>query len=91
MVIILFLLPKTQKQCSCSSFNSTRQSKLSKHLSKEFDRSVYWNEYKTKSETKTATIEFRYFLESNFVAVNRLFLLVYLYKDNDVKQFKTPK
>ena len=28
-------------------------------------------------------------MESNFVGVNRLFLLVYLNRDNDVKQFKT--
>ena len=41
--------------------------KLSKPLSKGFERSVYWNEYKTKSENKNTTIQFRYFVESNFV------------------------
>ena len=59
--------------------------KLSKLLSKEFERSVYWNEYKTISETKTATNEFRYFLKSNFVGVNRLFVLVYLNRGDDVR------
>ena len=29
--------------------------------------------------------EYRYFIESNFVGVNRLFVLVYLNRDNDVK------
>ena len=29
--------------------------KLSKLLSKGFERSVYWNEYKTKSENKNTT------------------------------------
>ena len=28
-------------------------------------------------------------LETNFVGVNRLFVLVYLDRDNDVKRFKT--
>ena len=51
--------------------------KLSKLLSERFKRPVYWNEYKTKSEIKNTTIEFRYFLESNFVGVNRLFVSVY--------------
>ena len=36
---------------------------LSKLLSKGFERSVYWNEYKTKNENKNATNEYRYFLE----------------------------
>ena len=48
--------------------------KLSKLLSKGFERSVYWNEYKTKSENKNTTNEYRYFLESNFVGVNGLFV-----------------
>ena len=65
--------------------------KLSKLLSKGFERSVYWSEYKTKSETKNRTNEYRYFLESNFVGVNRLFVLIYLNRDNDVKRFVTQK
>ena len=51
--------------------------KLSKLLSKLFERSVYWNEDKTKNVKKNTTNKFRYFLESNFVGVNRLFALVY--------------
>ena len=47
------------------------------------------NEYQTQSETKTTANEFRYFLESNFVGVIRLFLLVYLNRGDDVKWFKT--
>ena len=61
--------------------------KLSKHLSKRFERSVYWNEYKTKSDNKNTTNEFRYFLESNFVEVNRLVFLVYSdHDDNDKRR-----
>ena len=47
--------------------------KLTKILCKVFKRSAYWNEYKTKSENKNTTNKYRYFLESNFVGVNRFF------------------
>ena len=63
--------------------------KLSKLLSKGFEISVFWNEYKTKSEGKNTTNEYRYFLESNFVVVNILFVLVYSHQDNNSKRFKT--
>ena len=70
---------------------SKRQSKLSKLFNKGFERSVYSNEYKTKSENKNATNEYRYFLESNFVGVSRLFVLVYSYRDAKSKIFKTQR
>ena len=60
-------------------------------LSKRFERSVYWNGYKTKSENKNTTSEYRYFLESNFVGVNRLFVLVYTNEDNNAKRFNAQK
>ena len=53
--------------------------KLSKPI-KGFWRSVYWIKYKTKSENKHMTNEYRYFLESNFIRVNRLFVFS-LFKD----------
>ena len=62
--------------------------KLSKILRKVFERSVYWNEHKTKSENKNTTNELRCFLEYNFVGINRLFVLVYLNQDSDPKRFK---
>ena len=52
---------------------------------------VYWNECKTTSENKNTINEYRYFLESNFVGVNRLFVLIYLNRDNDVKRFKAQR
>ena len=61
--------------------------KLSKLLGKGFERSVYWNECKTKSENNNTTNEYKYFLESNLIGVNILFILIYLYRNNDVKQF----
>ena len=70
---------------------SKRYQKLSKLLSKGFERSVYGNEYKAKIETKITTNEFRYYLESNFVEVNQLFVLVYTNEDADSKRFETRK
>ena len=42
-----------------------------------------------KSENKITTNEHKYFVESNFVGVNRFFVLVYLNRNIDVKRFKT--
>ena len=49
------------------------------------------NEFKTKSGTKNTVNEYRYFLESNFVGVNRLLTLIHLNRNNDVKQFNAQK
>ena len=59
---IIFTI-KDSKLCVPVEISSARDNqKLSKLLSKEFERSVYWNEYKTKSKTKTRVK----FLELNF-------------------------
>ena len=58
---------------------------------KIYERSVYRNEYKTKNETKNTTNEYRYFLESHSLEVNRLFALIYLNRNNDVKRFNARK
>ena len=49
------------------------------------------NEYKTKSDHKNTRNGFRYFLESNFVRVNRLFVSVYTDKANNAKKFNAQK
>ena len=77
--IVLYLCPGKDNQ------------KLPKFISKGFEISTYWNEYKTKSEIKSTTSEHRYFLESIFVGVTWLFVLVYLNKSNDVKRYSIKK
>ena len=62
--------------------------KSSKSLSQRFETSVYWNEYKTKNENKNMKNEYRYFLESNFVGINRFFVLVYSDQDENSKSYK---
>ena len=46
---------------------------------------------KQKSENKNTTNKYRYFLEPNFVGVNRMFLLVYSNENYNAKRFKTRK
>ena len=60
IVIILFLFIKdTKLYVSAVTLAETDNHKLSKRLIKALERSIYWNEYKGKSETKTTTNEFR--------------------------------
>ena len=56
-----------------------------------FERSMYWNEYKTKNETKDITTEYRHYLRSNFVGVNRSLVLIHSDKDNNAKKVQTLK
>ena len=44
---------------------------------------------KTKIENKNLINEYRYFLKLIFSGFSTLFLLIYLNRDNDTKQFKT--
>ena len=64
----------TKLHVSVVTLSAKDNKKLSTLLSKGFERSTYWNEYKTKSDNKNPTNEFRYFLELNFVGINRLFV-----------------
>ena len=88
---IIFTIKDTKLFVPVVTLSEKDNQKLSKLLRKGFERSVYWNEYKTKNENKNATNEYRYFLESNFFGVNRLFVLVYSNQGTDSKRFKTRK
>ena len=43
---------------------------------------------KYENKYKNMTNEYRYFLKSSFGGVNRLFVLIYLNRDSDIKRFK---
>ena len=59
---------------------------LKKQLNEGFKRSVYWNEYKLKIETKTADNNnvTRFQLDASFQGVNRLFVLAFNNTTEDV-------
>ena len=74
---IIFTIKDTKLYVPVVTLSARDNQKLTKLLSKGFERSIYLNEYKTKCENKNTANEHRYFLESNFVEVNTLFVLVY--------------
>ena len=86
MMLILVLLWKRQNYILLLSASDNQ--KISKLLSRGFERIVHWKEYKTNSENKNTTNEYRYFLVSNFVGVNRLFILAYSDQHTSLKRFK---
>ena len=56
LILIIFSLSKAQKLYVLVVTLSARDNqKLSNLLSKGFERSVYWNEYKTKNENENMT------------------------------------
>ena len=88
---IIFTIKDTKLYIPIVTLSAKDNQKLSKLLSKGFERSVYWNKYKTKSDNKNTTNKFRFFLESNFFGLKRLFVLVYTNQDVASKRFKTKR
>ena len=86
---IIFTIKDMKLYVPVVTLSTKGNQKLSKLLNKGLERSVYWNEYKRKSDNKNTAIEYFYFFESNFVGVNRLFVLIYSVQDNDARRFKT--
>ena len=83
---IIFTIKDTKLYVLVVTLSAKNNQKLKKLHSKGFERSVYWNGYKTKRENKYTTNEFKYFLGSNFVGVNRLFVFVYSNQDDASKR-----
>ena len=63
---IIFTIKDTKLYAPAVTLSTKDNQKLSKLFGKGFERSVYWNKNKTKSENKNTTNEYRHFLESNF-------------------------
>ena len=88
---VIVTIKDTKLHVHVVTLSAKDNQKLSKCLSKGLKISVYLNEYKTKSGNKNTTNECRYFLESNFVGVNRVFVSVYINQDVDAKRFNVRK
>ena len=74
---VIFIIKDTKLCVPVVTLSAKDNQKLSKLLSKRFERSVYWNEYKAKGDDKNTASEVRFFLELNVFRVNKLFVLVY--------------
>ena len=90
---IIFTIKDTKLYVAVVTLSATDNQKLAKLLSKGFERSVYYNEYKTKSENNNTTNEYRYFLKSNFVGLNGLDCLFQFIQEEDVdsKRFRAKR
>ena len=84
---IVFIIKDTKLFVLVILLSAKDLQKLSILLGKRCERSVYWNEYKTKIGNKNTTYEYRYFLQSNFVGVNRLCVLIYPNQDGNAKRY----
>ena len=75
---IIFTIKDTELYVPVKTLSARNNQKLSKLFSKGSERSVYWNEYTTKSENKNKTNEprfvsiFRKFDFKKFVLVNNV-------------------
>ena len=88
---VIFAIKDTKLYISLVTLSARDNQKLSKRLSKGSERSVYWNEYKTKFDIKNTANKFIFLLESKFDWVNRLFVLVYSNEDAASKRYYLPK
>ena len=72
-----FKITSTQLYVPIVTLSTKDNVNLTKQLYKGFKRSVYWNEYKSKIETKEADANHlkRFPLDASFQGVNRLFVL----------------
>ena len=73
---IIFTIKDTKLYVPVVTLSARDNQKLTKPHSKGFERSVYWNEYKTKSENKNTTNEYKYFLKSNFAGASLFWFIV---------------
>ena len=85
----IFSIKDTKLYVPVVTLSATDNQRFSKLLRNKFERSIYWNEYKTKSQNKNTRNKYRYFLESNSVGVNRLSVLANSNQDNDSRRLKT--
>ena len=72
ILMTLFYFQRYKLNVPVVTLSVTDNQKLSKRLSKGFEISVYWHDYKTKIDSKNTINEGRYFLDisSNFVGPN---------------------
>ena len=84
---IIFTIKDTKVYVPVVKLSAKDNQKLTKPVSKDFIDHCIWMNIKQKMKTKRK--KRIYFLESNFVGVNRLFVLVYSNPDVNSKKLKT--
>ena len=85
---IVFTIKDTKLYVQVVILSAKDYQKLWKRLTKGSQRSVCGNECIKKVENKNTRNEYMYFLNSNFLGVNRLSVLIYSSQDDNAKRFK---
>ena len=91
LLILFFTIKETKLHIPVVTLSAKDNQELSKPPKKESERSVFWNEYETKSENENVVNNCRYFFKSKFLGVNRLFVLNHSNEDNKVRKDKGKK
>ena len=97
LIIFFFTIKDTKLYVLIITLSAKDSQKLWKLLSTGLERSVYWNEYKTKKwEQECNKRIYISFIELNFAWVNKLFVLTYSNQDDNsercqVKTYYLPK
>ena len=83
-----FQITSTKLYVPVVSLSTKDNVNLTKQLNEGFKRSVYWNEYRSKIETKTVDDNnvVRFPLDASFQGVNRLFVLAFDNTENGNKK-----
>ena len=83
-----FQITSTKLYVPVVTLSAKDNENLTKQLDEGFKRTVYWNEYKSKMETKTADDNnvTRFPLDASFQGVNRLFVLAFDNTENGNKK-----
>ena len=86
----LYRITGTKRYVLIVTLSTKDHANLTKQLNEGFKRSVYWNEYKSKIETKDADNNniTRFPLDASFQGVNRLFVLAFNNINNDTNEVK---
>ena len=78
LVVIILIIEKQLPTVPIVTLSTKDHVNLTKQLSEGFKRSAYWNEYKSKIETKEADANKKRFpLDNSFQGVNRMFVLAF--------------
>ena len=83
-----FQITRTKLYVPVVTLSTKNNVNFTKQLNEGFKRSVYWNEYKSKIETKTADNNnvTRFPLDASFQGVHRLFVLAFNDANNDANK-----
>ena len=83
-----FQITSTKLYVTVVTLSTKDNENLAKQLDERFKRSVYWNEYQSKIETKATDGNdvIRFLLDASFEGVNRLFVLAFDNTENGDKK-----